>query len=158
MFKEDAIIYAAGLSAQKQAIDMMAYSSSEWPKPLVSGLEGISERLHDIGIAFAIYVRRFLELTGERPIIRQLGLSFDTDQSDLETRLYEATNALIHAHNFQISWHPNVNTRFDEEEAFQAIFFVCKTDRYPSKHIPILGAAWTFLTCKKNNHLKIERD
>ena len=130
--------------AQRNAIDLLAYSSTVFPEDVH---DLASAKLLEIGVAFAVNARRCFEVDGQPAEIlaRRWNYSMSGSQK-IETNLWRALNGIIHARNLRIHFADSPQTVFSSSRNSVALHFVYETDRYPETHVDLFGLAWTFLS------------
>ena len=133
-------------TAQKRAVDLLAYSSTVFPKS--DGVLNLATgRLLDLAVEFAVAARRCFEVDGSKvPISASRFSNQLNDGLRLETDLWKALNGLIHARSLKVNFADSPTIVFMNDGNVVALHFVYETDRYPETYVDIFGMAWAFLT------------
>ncbi len=142
-----AVLIMARNETQRNAIDLLAYSSTVFPYEVH---DLVSAKLLEIGVAFAVNARRCFEVDSRPAEIEikatRWNYSMNGTQS-IETDLWKALNGIIHARNLRIDFAESPQTVFVEASRNSvALHFIYKTDRYPETYVDLFGLAWTFLS------------
>ncbi len=141
-----AVLTLSKITAQRSAADLLAYSSTVFPKS-----EGVinlaTGRLLEIGVEFAVSARRCFEVDGAKVAINASRYCYELNNGlRQETDLWKALNGLIHARSLDINFCESPEKVFQNEGNVVALHFIYETDRYPKTHVDIFGMAWAFLT------------
>jgi len=140
----NAVLIMARSEAQRNAIDLLAYSSTVFPYEVH---DLASAKLLEIGVAFAVNARRYFEIDGHPAEIKAKRWNYSMNGTqNIETNLWKALNGIIHARNLRIHFAESPQTVFETSRNSVALHFVYETDRYPETYVDLFGLAWTFLS------------
>ncbi|WP_131817666.1 hypothetical protein [Saliniramus fredricksonii] len=144
MPEPNAILRMARAEAQRNAIDLLAYSSAVYPDEIH---DLVSAKILEIGVAFAVNARRCFEVASEPAEIVARRWKYQMNGSQkIEKDLWRALNGIIHARNLSIHFAESPQAVFSDSRNSVALHFVYETDRYPETYVDLFGLAWTFLS------------
>jgi hypothetical protein len=146
MSKPKTILVHSRNTAEKSAIDLLAYSSAVFPNS--DGVLNLaSGRLIELGVEFAVSARRCFEVDKSKVTINAQRFQYSLDSNvHLEKDLRKALNGIIHARNLDIHFCESKDKIFMDDGNVVALHFIYETDRYPTTYVDIFGMAWAFLT------------
>lgn len=140
------IMRASLRTAERRAIDLLAYGSTIFPD--ADEVKSIAtERLLDLGVEFAVSARRCFEVDGSKVAIVASRFSYELNGlARQETDLWKALNGIIHARSLQVHFCQSPEEIFATDGNVVALHFIYETDRYPKTYVDIFGMAWAFLS------------
>ena len=134
----------ARAAAERNAIDLLAYSSAVFPDEVK---DLVSVKLIEIGVAFAVNARRCFEVDGQPAEITAKRWNYTMNvKKNVETDLWKALNGIIHARNLRIHFVESPQGVFEASGNSLALHFIYETDRYAETYVDLFGLAWTFLS------------
>lgn len=144
MSKPNAVLALARAAAERNAIDLLAYSSTIFPD---GAKDMVSAKLIEIGVSFAVNARRCFEVDGQPVEITAKRWNYTmNDMQNVETDLWKALNGIIHARKLHVHFVESPQGVFEDSGNALALHFVYVTDRYPETYVDLFGLAWTFLS------------
>ena len=142
MSRPNAVLAMARAAAERNAIDLLAYSSTVFPD---GAKDLVSVKLIEIGVAFAVNARRCFEVDGQPVEITAKRWNYTMNEiQNIETDLWRALNGLIHA--LRVHFVESPQGVFEASGNALALHFVYETDRYSETYVDLFGLAWTFLS------------
>jgi hypothetical protein len=149
------VVQLARQRAEREALRLIAYSSTVYPS--IEGNLGdlLVEELIETGVAFAVSARRCLENTNGDPAISMRRWNYEL-RNDLriETSLKRALNGIIHARQLRLHHARAPHQIFMESSNSIVLHYVYETDRYPETYVDIFGMAWAFISTPNGNAVR----
>ena len=144
MSRPNAVLTMARAAAERNAIDLLAYSSTIFPD---GAKDLVSVKLIEIGVAFAVNARRCFEVDGQPVEITAKRWNYTMNETKIvETDLWRALNGIIHARKLRIHFVTAPHGVFEAQGNALALHFIYETDRYSETYVDLFGLAWTFLS------------
>lgn len=144
MSRPNAVLTMARGAAERNAIDLLAYSSTVFPD---AAREIVSVKLIETGVAFAVNARRCFEVDGQPAEITAKRWNYKmNEKKNVETDFWRALNGIIHARILQVNFVEAQQGVFEDSGNVLALNFVYETDRYSKTYVDLFGLAWTFLS------------